>query len=40
MGTASLSKALEDADKMGLACILGTQETRNVTFYSRLGLKL
>ena len=40
VGTASLTKALEDADKLGLACILGTQETRNVTFYSRLGFKI
>ena len=40
VGTASLSKALEDADKMGLACILATQETRNVRFYRRLGFKV
>ena len=40
VGTASLSNALEDADKLGLVCILGTQETRNVTFYSRLGFKV
>ena len=40
VGTASLREALTEADKLGLPCILGTQESRNVTFYGRLGFKI
>ena len=37
VGTFALSAALREADAQGRACILATQERRNVVFYSRLG---
>lgn len=40
VGTFALSAALQEADKLGMPCILGTQERRNVIFYSRLGFKV
>ena len=40
VGTFALSKALQEADELGMPCILGTQERRNVVFYSRLGFKV
>ena len=40
VGSFALSAALREADVSGLACILGTQENRNVIFYKRLGFEI
>lgn len=40
VGSFALKAALEEADALGLACILATQERRNVIFYTRLGFKV
>lgn len=36
LGSKLLGEALKEADRQGLPVVLGTQEERNVTFYTRL----
>ena len=40
VGSFALGAALREADAQARACILATQERRNVVFYSRLGFKV
>ena len=40
VGSHALRAALRESDELGIPCILGTQEERNVTFYSRLGFEV
>ena len=40
VGSAALRAALREADEMGLAVFLATQEERNVRFYARLGFEV